>query len=207
MPPTHLKRGAVSIPACVLFLGAVWAQNTGEGSGTFQLPVGQTFKQFEYPDYEGGTLKATLYATQATGITLNRAEAKDVRIEVYDNGAVTTTITSPDADLYVRDLKMRTRNTVDIERANMTATSQDCDFDLKTKKYLLRTNVKVVLKHFDLSLAPAGAAQTPAPATPTFIPGPISPPPARGSQSLLDSPGAYADTNSAPILPSSPETK
>jgi len=202
----------LSIPACVLLLGAFWAQNSGDSGGAPQLPVGQTFKQFEYPDYEDGKLKATLYAAEATGITLNRADAKDVRIQVYDNGAVTTTITSPDADLYVRDLKMRSSNTVDIERSDMTATSQECDFDLKTKKYLLRTHVRVILKHFDLSMNPAGsAAPTPgptaAPSPAPSAPAPIAPQPAPGTPSLLESPGSYSDTNSAPVTPISPETK
>src|SRR5271154_5544059 len=148
----------LSVAACVLVLGAAWAQNTGDSGNGPQLPVGQTFKQFQFPIYQSGVLKATLSATEATGITLNRADAKDLRIEIYDNGAVTTTITSPDADLYVSEQKMRTKNTVQIERADMTATSQDCDFDLKTKKYLLRTNVKVLLKHFDLSMNSANGA-------------------------------------------------
>jgi hypothetical protein len=195
----------LSFSTGILILSAVWAQNAGEGENMPQLPVGQTFKQFEYPDYEDGKLKSTFYATEATGITLNRAEAKDVRIEIYDNGAVTTTVTSPKADLYVNERKMRTKNTVQIERSNMTATSQDCDFDLKAKKFLLRTNVKVILKHFDLSMTPAhGDATTPAA---TQAPGPASSQPARSSPSLLDSPGSYADTNSAPIPPSSSETK
>jgi hypothetical protein len=200
----------LSLATCILILSAAWAQNSDEGENTPQLPVGQTFKQFVYPMYQEGKLKATLSAVEATGITLNRAEAKDVKIEIYDT--VKTTVTSPDADLYVNEEKMRTKNTVLIERTDMTATSQDCDFDLKTKKYLLRTNVKVILKHFDLSLTPAnGAALQPASAPPSTgappAPGPIPPLPAQSGESPLISPGADADTNSAPIPPSSPETK
>jgi hypothetical protein len=182
----------------------VWAQNTGDSENTPQLPVGQTFKQFEFPDYEDGKLKATFDATEATGITLNRAEAKDVIIKIYDNGAVTTTVTSPKADLYVNERIMRTKNTVQIERSDMEATSQDCDFDLKTKKYILRTNVKVVLKHFDVGPAPANGTAPPASSQASS---PASPAPARSSESLLESPGSYADTNSAPIPPSSTDTK
>jgi hypothetical protein len=205
----------LSLATGILLLGAVWAQNAGEGGSMPQLPVGQTFKQFEFPIYQNGKLKATLDATEARGITLNRAETTDLKIQVYDNGAVTTTVTSPKADLYVNEQKMRTKNTVQIERADMEASSQNCDFDLKTKKYLLRTNVKVVLKHFDLSLTPANGASraapppvsTRAPAGAPIAPGPASPHPARNNGSLLDSPGSYADTNSAPISPSSPDTK
>jgi LPS export ABC transporter protein LptC len=202
----------LSLEACILVLGAAWAQNTGDSRNAPQLPVGQTFKQFEYPTFQDGKLKSTLYATEATGITLNRAETTDLKIQIYDNGAVTTTVTSPKADLYVAEQKMRTKNTVHIERADTEATSQNCDFDLKTKKYLLRTNVKVILKHFDLSLTPANGAATPpasthAPTGASRAPAPTSPRPAPSNKSLLDSPGSYADTNSAPIPPPSSGTK
>jgi hypothetical protein len=204
-----MRRLFLSLGTCVLLLGAVWAQSTGDG-GMPELPVGQTSRQFEYPDYENGQLKAKFYATEATGITLNRAEAKNVRIEVYDNGAVTTTITSPDADLYVREQKMRTKNTVEIDRADMVATSQDCDFDRKAKIYVLRNNVKVVLKHFDISMTPASGsapATKPAAAAPATAPAPTPPPPAQNDESLLTTPGTYSDTNSAPIPPSNPDSK
>ena len=203
----------LSLGACTLVLGAAWAQNAGDSGNMPQLPVGQTFKQFEFPIYQDGKLKATLDAAEARGMTLNRAETTDLKIEIYDNGAVTTTVASPKADLYVNEQKMRTKNTVRIERADMTATSQDCDFDLKSKKYLLRTHVKVILKHFDVSLTPANGAAPPpnaAPHAPLGVspaPGPASPHPARSNDSLLDSPGSYADTNSSPIPPSSPDTK
>ena len=107
----------LSLTACLLLLGAAWAQNTGESENMPQLPVGQTFKQFEYPMYQDGKLKATLSADTATGITLNRAETSDLIIKVYDNGAVTTTITSPKADLLVNEQKMRTKNTPWISNA------------------------------------------------------------------------------------------
>jgi hypothetical protein len=198
----------LSLGTFCLVLGATWAQNSTDGGTGPQLPVGQIFKQFVYPYYQDGKLKATLDAVEAKGITLNRAETTDLKIQVYDNGTVTTTITSPKADLYVNEQKMRTKNTVLIVRDDMTAASQDCDFDLKTKKYVLRDKVKVVLKHFDLSLTPGAAtpnASAPAPAnTP---PAPAAPRPARSDDSLLTSPGSYADTNSAPTPPSSPETK
>jgi len=202
-------RTSLRLGASVLVLGTAWtlAQNSGDSTSAPQLPVGQTFKQFEYPIYQDGKLKATLSAVAATGITLNRAETSELIIKVYDpdnDKDPTTVISSPNADLYVAEQKMRTKNTVDIERSDMSATSQTCDFDLKTKKYLLRTNVKVVLKHFEISgtpnTAPAKTAAKPA------TPAPAVPQPARDNAALLDSPGSYSDTNSAPIAPS-PEAK
>ncbi|MCE0521797.1 MAG: LPS export ABC transporter periplasmic protein LptC [Methylacidiphilales bacterium] len=188
----------LSVGTCILVLGAVWAQNPGDNANAPQLPVGQVFKQFEFPVWQDGKLKATFDAVEARGITVNRAETTDLRIQLYDNGVATTTITSPKADLYVTDQKMRTKYTVQIERADMEATSQVCDFDLKTKQYLMRTNVKVTLKHFDLSGTPAGGAATPTATTPAPTP---------GNASQANSPGAQADTHSAPISPAPPETK
>lgn len=207
------------LEACILLTGAARGQNAGE-NGSPQLPVGQVFKQFVFPSYQAGVLKYTLFATEARGITLNRAEATDLKIDVYDNGAVTTTITSPRADLIVTEQKMRTKNTVQIERDDMRATSQNCEFNVKEKKFVMTTNVKVVLKHFDLSMGPGGAApksatpsgraatvSVPAPAAaPTAPAAPVTPP-AHSTDSLLTSPGSYADTNSAPLPPPNPETK
>jgi flagellar basal body rod protein FlgB len=202
----------LSLTTFCLVLGAVWAQNTGDTGTGPQLPVGQTFKQFEYPGYQDGKLKFTLYADEARGITLNRAETTDLKIQDYENGVVTTTVTSPKADLYVAEQKMRTKNTVLIDRSDMSAASQNCDFDLKTKKYVLRTNVKVILKHFDMSLtpgtnaaAPGSSASAPGAAVAPASPAPVHP--TRSDDSLLTSPGSVSDTNSAPVSPSSPETK
>ncbi len=175
-----------------------------------QLPVGQTFKQFEYPVYQQGVLKATLSADTATGITLNRAETANLIIKTYENGTNTTTITSPKADLYVNEQKMRTKNTVPIEREDMEAISQDCDFDLKTKKYILRTNVKVTLKHFDVSMNPANTnaptAATRMPAPLTNSPSTVAPLPLR-TDSMLDSPGSYAEPTPASTVPGTSNSK
>jgi hypothetical protein len=184
------------------FLPQALAQSSGDSGSAPQLPVGQTFKEFEYPIYQDGKLKATLSATTATGITLNRAETTNLKINTYENGAVTTTITSPKADLYVAEQKMRTKNTVEIDRPDMNATSQACDFDLKTKKYVMRTNVKVILKHFDVSLTPAKGTTTASGAATAATPPPASAPqPARNDAAMLDSPGAYSDTNAVPLSP------
>jgi len=180
-----------------------------------QMPVGQVFKQFAFPFYQNGQLKYLANAAEAKGITLNRAEATDLKIQVYDNGTVTTTITSPKADLYVNDQKMRTKNTVQIVRVDQEATAQDCDFDLKAKKYLLRTNVRVVLKHFDLSMTPGSGGSASHSTTDKTAPGgpitpaiaPMAPRSSLNNDSLLDSPGAYSNTNSAPLPPTSTNPK
>ena len=139
----------LSIGACICALSIAWAQSSSDANSAQQVPVGQTFVNFEFPFFENGKLKWTATASKATGITQNRAVAMDIKIKIYDNDAVTTTITSPQADIYVNERKMRSSHTVQIERSDMEATAQTCDFDLGNKKYLLRTNVKVTLKNFD----------------------------------------------------------
>jgi hypothetical protein len=204
-PPTF----SAGLAACLLVAGVAPAQNAADSTRNAPtLPVGQTFRQFEFPVYQDGQLKYTLYATEATGITLNRAETTDLKIDVYDNGAKTTTITSPKADLYVAEQKMRTKNTVLIERDDMEASSQDCDFNVKAKRFVMRTQVRVLLKHFDVGKGTGSTAATPGPA-PTPLPGPaLAPAPGKAAtpgptdESILPSPGAYSDTNTAPMAPS-----
>jgi hypothetical protein len=191
-------------------MSAALAQTGSGGGGVPQIPYGQSYRNFEFPLYENGQLKWKLSATQALGVSLNRAEVTDMKIEVYTDDKVTMTVTSPKADLYSSDRRLRTKNTVRVVRSNMEATSQRCDFDLVTKQYVLRDNVRVVLKNFDATsgLGPAGkTASGPsdhgsvAPPRPAF--GPV--PPHGNDSSLLDSPGSFSNsTNVGPIAPVPP---
>jgi hypothetical protein len=197
----------LSLSACFLVLSAAWAQTTSNSGNIPQIPYGQSYDNFKFPFYESGQLKWVLSAAKATGVSLNCAEVTDMKIEVYDNGKVTTTITSPKADLYSTDRRMRTKNTVRIERSDLEATAQRCDFDLVSKQYLLRDNVRVILKNFDATsgLGPSGKHAPASPATPPPAFGPTPPASAHASDSLLDSPGAYSNsTNAGPVSPSSP---
>jgi len=197
----------LSIGSLILVIGVAWAQTSGGGNSP-TIPYGQTFKDFQFPLYQDGQLKATLSAVSAKGTTLNRAETTDLKIELYDTGKTTasTIITSPKADIYLADRRMRTKNTVLIARDDMEVTAQSCDFDLLNKKYYLHDNVRVTLKNFDASFKtpPAPAPATPgASVTPASAPAPSASNPSANS-SPLDTPGAYANTNLAPTPPPSP---
>ena len=204
----------LSLSLCALALTATWADAPG-GPNLPQIPFGQVYKDFQFPLYQNGQLSATFSAISATGVTINRAETVDLKIDLYTNGKVTTTITSPKADLYVADRIMRTKNTVQIERTDLEATAQTCDFDLVTKKYQLRQNVKVLLKHFDIGAESKDANSvlpkinsTPAPiemppplppVQETVIPVPNHP-----NEAPIDIPGASAATNTSPSAPIAP---
>jgi hypothetical protein len=184
----------LSIAGGLVLAGVAWAQSSGNNSGVSQLPVGQVYKDFQFPYYENGVLKFTMTADEAKGITINRAETTDLKIDIYEDGKVTTTITSPKADLYVADRKMRTHNTVLISRADLDATAQFCDFDLADKQYTLRNNVKVTLKNFDAGKSmpkPADATSGPPPLQPAPVPAES----AEKDEMLLNSPGAFSSTN------------
>ena len=193
------------VGVCILVLGNSQAQNTStgraSGGSVQQVPVGQIFRNFIFPQYENGQLKATLSASQAEGITQNRAETLNLVIKLYDNGAQTPTtiITSPKADILLADQKMRTKSTVRVERADMVATAQTCDFDKLNKKYTMRTNVRVVLKNFDAGAAtkPPSVPATAAKSAPVSQPAPK--PAVNPGASILDSPGSFSDTNSPPV--------
>jgi hypothetical protein len=197
------------LAACFLALSAACAQSTSGGSLP-QIPYGQTYRNFQLPYYDGGVLKWQLSAALATGVSLNRAEVTDMKIELFTDGKVTTTVTSPKADLYSSERRMQTKKTVRIDRSDLAATAQRCDFDLVSKQYVLTDHVRVVLKNFDAtsglgpqhsSSAPSASAVTPRPG-----PGPVAPAPAHGNDSLFDSPGAYSNssTNLGPIAPTPP---
>jgi hypothetical protein len=197
-------------------LSVAWAQSSNDAGPSQTVPVGQTFKNFEFPFYENGKLKWTATASQATGITQNRAEAFDIKIKIYDDDTVSTTITSPQADIYVNERKMRSSHTVQIERSDMEATAQTCDFDMGSKKYVLRNNVKVTLKNFDpgqsLNAAPgtpAGSPQDNAKPEQSSTPStsPMTPRALLNNDSLPESPGSASTTNLAPMPPTSPDSK
>lgn len=225
-----MRLPALSIGICLGILGVAWAQNSDGGGTVQQLPIGQVFKNFEVPIYQDGILKYTVTASQAKGITQNRAETTDLKIDLYDKGVVTTKVTSPKADLYVAERKLRTKDTVQIIRGDMEASAQSCDFDLLNKKYVLRTNVRVIFKNFDTgpALSPTPKSQPSEPTPPssapstnalngptatapevltTPVPASPAPSPTTDSDSLPDSAGTDATTNAVPLTPTSTAPK
>ena len=159
---------------------------------------------------------------------MNRARTETLKIEIYTQDKVTTTITSPDADIYTGERQMRTNHTVKIDRDDLTATAQNCDFDLMTNKFILRQKVHVLLKHFDVGAGaksptaapgtPAGRAAapnlsrtaapfstpTPQPADENAAPADSNPP--RNSDSLMDMPGAVGNNTNDGAIPAHART-
>lgn len=206
-------RAAFSLAICLLALDIAGAEPVRQGPGDPdnssipQIPFGQTYKNFQFPLYDGMILKAKLSAEAATGTTLNRADTTNLKIELYTNDKVTTTITTPRGDLYPAERRLRTKTGVHVVQNDLDATSDVADFDLIGRKYFLQNHVKVTLIHFDTSpkstapgvhpakLAPNSAATAPPGAVPILSPA------LPADNSLPDMPGAYSNTNAAPTNP------
>ncbi len=212
----------------VVLVSTAWAQtpSADDRHNSAPLAVGQTFENVTYPSYvsaTNNTLANTFHAERATGITPNRARAQNVTIDVYevihDTNTVTTVITSPDADIMLNDRIMRTTNSVCVKRDQMIATAQRADFDLSTKHYTLRRDVKITLLNFDIGKAASPSTNnTPSPApAPSDTSAPAPPAPASPDQPIPTlpalpqmnadqlpplifdkTPGAASQTNSPP---------
>lgn len=152
-------------------------------SPTSNMTQGQVTKGFTLPQYTDGKLTAMINGGEARVISVNRTEITDLRVDLYEDGKVATTITSPKSDYWNADNKMRTRFGVEIKRPDMIVTSQTMEWEIKEQRGVLRNNVKVVLLTLDL----AKPAESPSPAAtaPLNAPAPGTEPAASTESSPL----------------------
>lgn len=121
---------------------------------TANMSQGQVTKGFTLPQYQDGKQTAMISGDEARVISVNRTEITGLKVDLYEDGKVTTTITSPKSDYWNADNKMRTRYGVEIKRPDMTVSAQTMEWEIKEQRGVLRQNVKVVINTLDLS-APA----------------------------------------------------
>lgn len=146
------------------------AQPAPSKSPTGGMTQGQVTKGFTLPQYQDGKPTAMISGEEARVISVNRTEITGLKVDLYEDGKVTTTITSPKSDYWTADNKMRTRFGVQISRADMVITAQTMEWEVKEQRGVLRQNVKVVLNSLDLA-APA-ASPSPNATTPITTPAP-----------------------------------
>lgn len=152
-------------------------------SPTSNMTQGQVTKGFTLPQYTDGKLTAMINGGEARVISVNRTEITDLRVDLYEDGKVATTITSPKSDYWNADNKMRTRFGVEIKRPDMIVTSQTMEWEIKEQRGVLRNNVKVVL--LSLDLAKPAEAPNPAATAPLNAPAPGAEPAASTESSPL----------------------
>jgi hypothetical protein len=129
----------------VAALGAL-AQNSS--------PVGTVVKGFTMPlRNEAGVMEANLTGREAKVLTVNRTRIDDLKIEIYEGEKVAVLITSPSCDFWRADNRLTTRNGVNIEREGMVIQANGMEWEYKDKRGVLRQQVKVTLKNFNLGPA------------------------------------------------------
>lgn len=168
-------------------------------SPTGNMTQGQVTKGFTLPQYTDGKLTAMINGGEARVISVNRTEITALRVDLYEDGKVATTITSPKSDYWNADNKMRTRFGVEIVRSDMTVTAQTMEWEIKEQRGVLRQNVKVVLNSLDL----AKPAETPNPAAsaPLGVPAPGTEPLTTTESSPLQLQQSPASSTPSTLLP------
>ncbi len=161
------------------------------------IPVGQTNKDLMLPSYNSNRELANVFhAREAIGITPKRAHCFEVKVDLYEivkgTNSITTVVTTPEADVILGDRIMRTTNSVRVEREELIATATNADFNLETKKYVMRANVQILLKHFDIGKAASTSNTNSAPTTPETPPPTPAPIPPELQQMISHDPGATA---------------
>ncbi|MGD9895462.1 MAG: hypothetical protein AB7T14_00065 [Candidatus Methylacidiphilaceae bacterium] len=129
------------------------------------IPLGSVVKEFRLPQRNAeGALEGMVTGREARAISVNRTEILDMKIELYDQGKVGTTILSPRCDLWKLEDRLSTHSGAVVERPDLRLTSQIMDWEVGGHRGVFRQNVRVVLFHLPLG-KPSGqqSAEKPPP--------------------------------------------
>ncbi|QSR85147.1 hypothetical protein [Methylacidimicrobium sp. B4] len=116
------------------------------------IPLGSVVKEFRLPQRNSqGELDGVITGREARAISVNRTEIIDMKIDLYDQGKVGTTILSPRCDLWKLENRLSTQSGAVIERPDLRLTSQIMDWEVGEHRGVFRQNVRVVLFHLPLA--------------------------------------------------------
>jgi hypothetical protein len=138
------------------------------------MPLGSVIKDFVMPQRNAaGDLTANVTGAEANVVSLNRTLITGLKVELYDDGKVTTTITAPTCDYWTVEKRLSGHDGVLIEKPEARITAAAVDWDFKSQVAILHRNVRVVLPKFAVGAPPAAKA---AQASPAAAPRPASAP-------------------------------
>lgn len=147
----------LALAALVLLSASLHADTSITG-----MPLGSVIKGFVMPQRDAaGVLQANITGDQATIVSLNRTQILGLKVELYENDKVATTITSPRCDYWTLERRLNSHDGVLLVRPEARISADAIDWDFKTETAVLHRNVRVVLPQFTV-----GAPATPPPATP-----------------------------------------
>ncbi|WP_018291947.1 hypothetical protein [Verrucomicrobium sp. 3C] len=120
------------------------------------IPLGSVVKEFRLPQRNAqGGLDGVITGREAHAISVNRTEIIDMKIELYDQGKIGTTILSPRCDLWKLQDRLSTQSGAVVERPDLRLTSQTMDWEVGEHRGVFRQNVRVVLFHLPLGKPPS----------------------------------------------------
>ncbi|WP_246189675.1 hypothetical protein [Methylacidimicrobium cyclopophantes] len=131
------------------------------------IPLGSVVKEFRLPQRNPqGELEGVITGREARAISVNRTEILEMKIELYDQGKVGTTILSPRCDFWKLEDRLSTQSGAVVERPDLRLTSQIMDWEVGAHRGVFRQNVRVVLYH--LPLADPGGGKSSGKSTPAL---------------------------------------
>jgi len=138
------------------------------------MPLGSVVKGFVMPQRNAaGDLVANVTGAQANVVSLNRTQITGLKVEMYEDGKVSTTITAPACDYWTLEKRISGHDGVLVEKADVRITAAAIDWDFKTQTAVLHRDVRVVLPKFTVG-APIPASAKPAAAPAAAEPLPAS---------------------------------
>ncbi len=141
--------GALSL--FVLCLAAALVLPRRASADSASIPLGSVVKEFRLPQRNAqGELDGIITGREARAISVNRTEILDMKIELYDQGKIGTTILSPRCDLWKLEDRLSTQSGAVIERPDLRLTSRIMDWEVGAHRGVFRQNVRVVLFHLPL---------------------------------------------------------
>jgi len=112
-----------------------------------EFSVGSIIRGFDFParNPKTGKMEYRITGDKAIVMTANRIEVHKLKIEIFNDDKVGTTIESPVSEYWRLESRLTSNTGVDIQWTGAKASSKQMEWDLTKSKGVLRGNVVVVI--------------------------------------------------------------
>lgn len=133
----------------LLLIGLVLLAGGGVLLAENDFAVGSIIRGFDFPsrDPKTGKMDFRITGDKAIVMTPNRIEVHKLKIEIFNNDKVGTTLQSPVSDYWRLESRLTSSTGVEILWPGVTATAKQMEWDLPKSKGMLRGNVVVVIEN------------------------------------------------------------
>lgn len=113
-----------------------------------QLREGQTVIGFRYPEYDNdGNLKTLITGDSATAQSPTVFDIRNLKIEMYKDGAVDTRVTAPQCRFDRRAMQATSEDSVRIVRGDLVITGEGFTWSGTPSSFRIERNVRLVLRN------------------------------------------------------------